>query len=509
MSSSDSEYGLAYADSTDYEDADDKVELRQQEKNRLAGFKIRDSDSKPPFPLTSTGSSSTSILRSNTSSTTDSHRVHFPTKPLNISHKKTASSSSSVSLNSEGEAPKGVSRTNSAKFAHALGLSQTPPTASGRLGAPPPRSGRSSFGSSSGKSGSEYSRSSARISGGPGAGKLESAMETLLEDGGSDRDRDRPGLPKSKSTGHERSFGSSAGSAEGMGIEGVEKSERGDTGDTGSAVGRSNTVQGPYSPESRAVKLPTRSRTSPTAAIGERKVVKKSKVCVRCEKRIEDGRWVKVDGGGILCERCWKNMYLPKVSVNRASDWFILLLTGGDFYPSVPPMQPPNRKASCFLCGWSTQREIPQRMLQLPYLPRMSLLLRFTHRFNLFALRTQKPFPDKSFYVFDGKPLCAYHYHEANDSLCAAALCGQPIEGPCAVSHAGDRYHPEHFLCEFPGYPACKQRLEEYFEVDGRMLCERHAQPRRGSQDEDDEEWVVSARAQKRVTRFIDLGDLR
>ena len=42
----------------------------------------------------------------------------------------------------------------------------------------------------------------------------------------------------------------------------------------------------------------------------------------------------------------------------------------------------------------------------------------------------QKPFPDKTFYVYDGKPLCAYHYHEANDSLCAAARCGQPIEGP-------------------------------------------------------------------------------
>lgn len=56
----------------------------------------------------------------------------------------------------------------------------------------------------------------------------------------------------------------------------------------------------------------------------------------------------------------------------------------------------------------------------------------------------QKPFPDKSFYVYDGKPFCAYHYHEKNDSLCAAATCGQPVEGPCAVSHAGDRYHPEH-----------------------------------------------------------------
>jgi hypothetical protein len=71
----------------------------------------------------------------------------------------------------------------------------------------------------------------------------------------------------------------------------------------------------------------------------------------------------------------------------------------------------------------------------------------FIHTDNLF----QKSFPDKTFYVYDGKPLCAYHYHEANDSLCAAARCGQPIEGPCAVSHTGDRYHPEHMTCEYPG----------------------------------------------------------
>lgn len=121
----------------------------------------------------------------------------------------------------------------------------------------------------------------------------------------------------------------------------------------------------------------------------------------------------------------------------------------------------------------------------------------------------QKPFPDKTFYVFDGRPLCAYHYHEANDSLCAAAKCGQPIEGPCAVSHTGDRYHPEHLLCEYPGYPECAERLREYWEVDGQMLCERHANGASlgdDHEDEDEERWVETSRAMKRVTRFIDLA---
>lgn len=58
--------------------------------------------------------------------------------------------------------------------------------------------------------------------------------------------------------------------------------------------------------------------------------------------------------------------------------------------------------------------------------------------------------------------------------------------------------------CEHPGYPPCKQRLSEYWEIDGRMLCERHAYSAsvRGSDVDVDEEWTKSKR---RVTRFVDL----
>lgn len=40
------------------------------------------------------------------------------------------------------------------------------------------------------------------------------------------------------------------------------------------------------------------------------------------------------------------------------------------------------------------------------------------------------------------------------------------------------------------------------------MLCERHAHSaaRNGSDEEDEEEWVQTSRAKKRVTRFIDLA---
>jgi hypothetical protein len=46
--------------------------------------------------------------------------------------------------------------------------------------------------------------------------------------------------------------------------------------------------------------------------------------------------------------------------------------------------------------------------------------------------------------------------------------------------------------------------LSEYWEIDGRMLCEKHANSAsvRGSDDSEDEEW---AKSRKRVTRFIEL----
>ncbi|CAG8577429.1 25707_t:CDS:2 [Dentiscutata erythropus] len=51
-----------------------------------------------------------------------------------------------------------------------------------------------------------------------------------------------------------------------------------------------------------------------------------------------------------------------------------------------------------------------------------------------------KPFPDKSFYVFNNAPYCKRHYHKLNNSLCKN--CDDAIEGPCAQTIEGWRYHP-------------------------------------------------------------------
>ena len=81
-------------------------------------------------------------------------------------------------------------------------------------------------------------------------------------------------------------------------------------------------------------KLPTRSHTSPTItkhreldALKPSKSVtsnsssasnrsRKVKQCASCNKTVEDGRWIPMDGGRVLCDKCWKNMYLPKVCVS-------------------------------------------------------------------------------------------------------------------------------------------------------------------------------------------------
>ncbi|KAK0463909.1 uncharacterized protein EV420DRAFT_1114308 [Desarmillaria tabescens] len=450
--SSGSEYGLAYADSTDYEEDDRDTDINTKTK----------ANPPPPLPLT------TSILRS-TSQTSQQSHIRFPsasdhgrsTKQPSPAHQKSSGSVSSVS-DADAAAGIGRDRSNSSLIAQALGLSQTPPSNYGRLGGPPSRSGRSASGSSSG-SRSAYSRSTsvssgtglgiiAQSSSGLTTGKLERAMETLLEDVA--LDDARSSLSKSKSTGKQTYF----------------KKEDGSDARTSTVPipYRSNTMQVVSSPENKPVKLPARARTEKErssdlervrkgkeALRGIERPAKKVRICVRCDKKIEDGRWVQVDTGGVLCEQCWKNMYLPK----------------------------------CRRCNLPIEKQAVSSsdgQLKGKY-----------HKDCFNCHICHKSFPDKTFYVFDGRPLCAYHYHEANDSLCAAATCGQPIEGPCAVSHAGDRYHPEHLLCEHSG---CHEKLEEYWEVDGRMLCERHAR------HEDDVDDYAAIKSMRRVTRFIDLA---
>ncbi|KZT57010.1 hypothetical protein CALCODRAFT_418532, partial [Calocera cornea HHB12733] len=190
---------------------------------------------------------------------------------------------------------------------------------------------------------------------------------------------------------------------------------------------------------------------------------RKERTCVKCGERIRDGRWIQREGSGVLCERDWKEMYLPK----------------------------------CRRCELPIERHAVSSsdgQLKGKY-----------HRDCFSCDACKKPFPDKTFYVFDGKPYCAYHYHAKNGSLCASPACGEPIEGACAVTHSGLRYHPEHLVCDDPG---CGEKLEDYWEVAGRKLCERHGvaaltgSPTGTSPPDFTKSETMAA---KRKTRFVDL----
>ncbi|KAJ2679507.1 hypothetical protein GGI25_001430 [Coemansia spiralis] len=104
----------------------------------------------------------------------------------------------------------------------------------------------------------------------------------------------------------------------------------------------------------------------------------------------------------------------------------------------------------------------------------VSALDAWWHRACFNCQECHKPFPDKSFYVFEHRPFCRYHYHKLNRSLCVA--CEEPIEGPCAQVLEG-RFHPECFACHH-----CGDALRDvYYSLDGRFFCEAHVHQHRAS----------------------------
>ena len=306
--SSGSEIGLAYADSTDYSDS---------EKDKVLPLKPRTKKAPPP-PLNLPNIPG---------------QVKFPllsqkeTKSQSLKKKTDSSSSGTASV----KGPRGPDRDSSESVARTVRMAQGDAknqTSQARpigLDVDKDRiaSASSMQSALSAGSGSIYSKSSDT---GTGLGGLNTRMETLLEDisievgpRSTQGASLNPGSPLIKS----KSASALASSTNGP-TSGAVKAQR------------SNTVT---SPETKAPKLPTRSITSPTyqrdsskdssrtrgvvdeksvesvkerAPNVERKAPEKRK-CIRCETTLVDKRWVQMDGGSVLCEKCWKNMYLPKV----------------------------------------------------------------------------------------------------------------------------------------------------------------------------------------------------
>ncbi|KAK5170371.1 uncharacterized protein LTR77_004958 [Saxophila tyrrhenica] len=100
-----------------------------------------------------------------------------------------------------------------------------------------------------------------------------------------------------------------------------------------------------------------------------------------------------------------------------------------------------------------------------------------------------QPFASADFYVHANHPYCEQHYHEINGSTCAGCrrgIEGQYLETTSSGGPGGQgverKYHPRCFTCA-----SCRGVLsEDYFEIGGRVFCERHAlaamraQPKQG-----------------------------
>ena len=97
---------------------------------------------------------------------------------------------------------------------------------------------------------------------------------------------------------------------------------------------------------------------------------------------------------------------------------------------------------------------------------------RLTGRYHkaCFVCKTcQAPFQTVDFYVMDNNPYCSRHYHELNNSLCTK--CDRGIEGQYLETDSTLKFHPHCFSCQ-----ECHRILrDDYFEWNGRTLCEQHA----------------------------------
>ena len=141
--------------------------------------------------------------------------------------------------------------------------------------------------------------------------------------------------------------------------------------------------------------------------------------------------------------------------------------------PLAPPLAPPSRsgaaaprprtanKGNCRGCGELIKGKSVS-----------SADGRLTGRYHkqCFVCKTcQAPFQTADFYVMHNHPYCARHYHELNDSLCKN--CDRGIEGQYLETDKKLKFHPHCFSCQ-----ECHRILrDDYFEWNGRTLCEQHA----------------------------------
>ncbi|KAI8340020.1 hypothetical protein BC941DRAFT_419198 [Chlamydoabsidia padenii] len=165
--------------------------------------------------------------------------------------------------------------------------------------------------------------------------------------------------------------------------------------------------------------------------------------CYQCQEPLDERSSYREHQGRVYCRRDYRKLTLPK----------------------------------CRGCGKPVEKEaVSSNELQGKW------------HMSCFGCQTcHQSFPDSTFYVFDNSPYCRRHYHQLNNSLCRS--CDDPIEGPCAQTSEGWRFHPPCFTCT-----VCRHAITDiYYMFERRIYCETHIQELQKQRN---------VRAEKRRTQF-------
>ncbi|KAL7412894.1 hypothetical protein BDY24DRAFT_391470 [Mrakia frigida] len=201
----------------------------------------------------------------------------------------------------------------------------------------------------------------------------------------------------------------------------------------------------------------------------------KKKECMQCGDVVggSTGRkYVQMkEGAGVMCEKDWKNMYLPKCR-------------------------------RCALPIESQAISSADGQLKGKY-----------HRACFSCYACDKPFEGQTFWVYGSRPYCEHDYHRENNSLCASSTCGKPIEGSCAVlqtNNGEERYHTDCLRCAHPS-ESCLNSMHEHFDVAGLRFCRTHVSSAWERQQTEARlsGGMGTPRPTKRMTLIVDLPRAR
>ena len=116
-----------------------------------------------------------------------------------------------------------------------------------------------------------------------------------------------------------------------------------------------------------------------------------------------------------------------------------------------------NLNANCFAC----KQQITGRSV--------NAMGKYFHPDHFVCSKCEKPFSAESFFEYEGKPLCEYHFNEAKGDLCG--LCYEPASGGLGtVTALGRKWCQDHFQCV-----GCQINIMEakirFSEWDSKPIC--------------------------------------